>query len=323
MALRKRIKNRIKDKFGKKGDKLDDINDTDLSLESVSETDLGIPNDSDENIYNNSNENITNNIGLKETSSNNILNNKDYVYDFCKEKKFNQEELKIITKIIRAELEPILSIITIMINIIKWNNIPISLITLVILLFIAYKNYVFYLPGMILIVLSLCMLNYKFKLNVLISILAYLEYMTDPAIKNDITNDDNDSKSNKMDDQNSDDNIKRWQLIKRAKKVKKKIKKVKTSLGSIQYFLWEISIQFGKLRSIYFFKANQTSINICYGLLIFGLLLLFIPFRIIYTLIVLLVFFINNPLRNKPKIPKIIQKIKTEMGSIAPDIPSI
>ena len=325
--IRNRIKKGIEKRRQKRANKNGQNEDSDESFDKIDQSMI----DDDES---NNNEipkqsQTTSNSSIQSNSLNNtdqdIDENFDYLTDICKDKKFNKKELSIILRVIKLELQPIIYLLLFIKGVLIWNNTAVTIIIFIILLYFAYINIVKYLFGLSFLIIALLMLGMKTNRDNTIFTLALLVGLVTNIDADDDDNDDNkyyDEKENKIQEKD----LKRWQLFKKARRIKQKIQKKFIQLGGFQYLLYQISIYIGKLRAVYFYKNEKFGKLLCILYTVIGLFCIALPLRFNYVIITLILFLAKpglSFLRKKGQKGKFVKNIKAEIDKIEPDLPPI
>ena len=323
------IRNRIKKRIEKRRNKGNKNDESDDGFDKIDQSMI----DEEENNNDNDNDNNDNKPKQSQTNSNTDENNNDnfnYLTDICKDKKFNKKELGLILRVIKLELQPLIYLFLFIKGVLLWKNTAFTIFIMILLLYFAYINIVKYLFSLFLFLISLLMFTMKTNPEKLIFFLAILV-----GLVADIDDDqDDDIKNNKNKNKNNNDKpkqkeLKKWQLIQRAKRVKKNIQKKFIQLGEFQFMLYQLSIYIGKIRAIYFYKDDKLGKILCILYAVFGLLFIILPLRINYALGVLLLFtakplilFIRKK-RGPKKKGQFAKKVKAALNNVEPDIPKV
>eukprot|EP01084_Bolivina_argentea_P119236 211434_1 len=235
----------------------------------------------------------------------------DYLTDMCKDQTFSTQEMRLILRVIKLELQPLWYLFLFMKGIYLWLNIRFSFVTLCILLLIGYFDIVNYLFAIICIIMGLLMFAMKINPNDATTVLTLLVAMVWSIHYEDYREEEKKKSSG-------------WNFVNKAFSIKQEIEQKLKQLGQIQYVLYQISIQIGRIRTICFYKnGNQYfSGSLCSSFIVLGILGFILPLRVYYIITVCSVFYIHNPLRKHPN-KKIIKMAKAVFKSVHPDIPDL
>eukprot|EP00484_Ammonia_sp_Unknown_P027649 CAMPEP_0197035206 /NCGR_PEP_ID=MMETSP1384-20130603/13063_1 /TAXON_ID=29189 /ORGANISM="Ammonia sp." /LENGTH=343 /DNA_ID=CAMNT_0042465235 /DNA_START=16 /DNA_END=1047 /DNA_ORIENTATION=+ len=251
----------------------------------------------------------------------------NYLTDVCKDKKFNKKELSLIIKVLKLELQPLIYLLLFIKGVLLWQNTAFTLIIMLALLYLAYINVVKYLFGVSLLVVSMLMYGMKANPQNTIFALALFVGLVTPM---DSEQDDDVPASNAVNSADSKEKqLKKWQLLKRAKRVKEKIQHKFMKLGEFQYLLYQLSIYIGKLRAVYFYKNETFGKIVCITYAVIGSLCVVLPLRLNFALSVLLIFSAKPLLvfmrkkKTKQEREATKKKVLSAIHSIQPDIPDI
>ena len=247
--------------------------------------------------------------------------NFNYLTDVCKDKKFNQKDLKIILKVLRLELQPLIYFMIFIKGVLMWNNTAFSLAVLVSLLYFAKIGLVKYLFGLSFIMLSVLMYSMKINAeNTTFGLSLALGFVID----DDLEQKPNDE--NKADDPNEKE-LKKYQIFKRARRVRGKIQRRVMQLGEFEYLLYELSIFIGKMRAVLFYKNDECGKVVCTSFAVIGLICIILPLRVNYAILVSFMFALRPfmLIRKSRGVeePKMAKKVKSAVSAIEPDIPDI
>merc|ERR1712228_153224 len=230
---------------------------------------------------------------------------------------FNQKDLKIILKVLRLELQPLIYLIMFVQGILTWNNTALSFAVFVSAMYFAKIGLVKYLFGLSFIAMSLLMYCMKINAN---NTTFGLSVLLGFVIEDDLepNEDSNESKEKEL---------KRYQLFKRARRVRGKIQRRVVQLGEFEYLLYQLSICIGKVRAVTFYKNAECGNIVCLSYAVIGLFCILLPLRVNFTIMVLLMFalrpFALIRKQRGVKEPKMANKIKSTVSAIEPDIPDI
>lgn len=321
--IRNRIKKGIEKRRQKRANKNGQNEDSDESFDKIDQSMI----DGDELNDNNIDQ-------IPSNTSNNtdqdIGENFNYLTDICKDKKFNKKELSIILRVIKLELQPLIYFLFFIKGTLMWTNAAFTIIVLLILLYFAYINIVQYLFGLIFLIIAGFMFGMKTNKENTILILAFLV-----GLVTDIDDDDDDdidnSNNNNNKDKKNEKELRKWQVFKKARRIKQKIQKKFMQLGGFQFLLYQLSIYIGKLRAVYFYKDEKFGKLLCIIYTVIGLLCIILPLRFNYVMIVLMLFLAKpgiTILRKKKGLKKgqkgkFVKKLIAEIKTIEPDIPPI
>ena len=321
--IRKRIKQRIDKRRQNRANKNEESDD------SFDKIDQGMIEDESNVDTSKPSETISNNASIQSSADQDIDENFNYLTDICKEKKFNKKEFSIILKVIKLELQPMIYWLLFIKGVLVWTNTAVTAIILVVLLYFAYISIVKYLFGLCFLINAALMFAMKTNRENTIFSLALLV-----GLVTSIDDDDNEGdyvKSQVSGKETQEKDLKRWQVFKKARRIRQKIQKKFIQLGEFQFLLYQLSIYIGKLRAVCFYKDEKLGRILCIIFGVIGLLFLIFPLRFNYVIIVLLLFTLKPGLtfiRKKRGLKKgekgpFAKKMKAEIDKIEPDIPKI
>lgn len=264
---------------------------------------------------------------MDDNESNGMNGDFNYSTDLCREKKFNKNELEIIVKVLKLELQPLVLLVLLIKGLLLWTNSAVSVGMLLVLLYVAYMNVVEWLLGIAMILSSLTMFSMKMDADTTGFMLCCLVGMVTPIDDDDSHHAD----ANGMKNEREEDQYIGW----RARKMRRKIKKLRSNFGKLgegQFLLYRLTIMIGKVRAILLYKEEDIGKVVCIGLAVSGAVCIVLSVRSLYTLVVIISFSakpLMEILKKRKELMKqkgiitgnAVQKVKALLDSVEPDIP--
>lgn len=230
-------------------------------------------------------------------------------------------------KILRIEFEPLIIGIRFYKSIVQWKNPGLTLVIVILLIFISYMDWIYLIPGTVLICNALLMIAFKCDQPSMVSVidraLTYAGYnINDDEEREDIEQ----YLERKFGEQKKEE---RFQIIKKIKIMRRKLAGAKFSLGIHQKKLKRLGILLGKCRALYLWNIRNIDQSqlVCVLSFMIGILLCFISMRAIFVIIVCGVFFKYSPFRNsKRRKYRMVDHdgpIDHFFNSVEPDLPEV
>jgi len=229
-------------------------------------------------------------------------------------------------KVVRVELEPLVSVYRLYQCIIHWKNPGLSLMVLLALELVAYVDVVHYFPALLLIANSMLLVSFRRDqrgtVEWLEGILVFAGFDPSDFDQEKLAAEKYvNRKYGKMESgKESKDNG--WNIMRRIKAARHQFSMTRFSMGFHQKKLADLSVFLGRFRTIYKWDHEDKSQKFCLLSLGLGIVLLVTSLRFVFSVIVFGRFFSHNPWRSERK-----RKSKGQWDryfeSIPPDIPAV
>jgi len=245
-----------------------------------------------------------------------------------KREEFDLRDFYKYIKILRIEFEPLIFLHRMYKCIVGWRNAGLSMTVFLVLEFVAYMNWVHYLPAILLLLNGLllisCRRDMEYTMQCFDAALVYAGFDPDDFEQETMAAEHYASQkvSEKIKKKQSGEKKNKWNLMQKYRLYKYNYYKSTFVMGFQQKKLADLSVFLGRIRTIYKWDKQDQSQIFCLLSLFLGIFLWIAPLKYVFALCVFGLMFKESPFRSEHAKKKkgIVDRF---IYSIPPDIPDV